>query len=279
MGIYDRDYSHEGFRGMGGRPQMRIGFPKLTPIVKNLLIANAVVFLLQSSGMGNFLEYWFTVHPESTLKILQVWRLLSYQFLHANVLHILFNMLGLYFLGPTLEKHWGSKRFLIFYLSCGVAGGLFYTFLAAFKLLPVLPMLGASGAILGMFAACAILFPRFVVFIFVFPVPIRVAVGLFTFLYVANLLRGGPNAGGDAAHLAGMAAGAIYVFYPVWREKITFKHQKGKWDEKIRRQRGLQIEVDRILDKLHTSGISSLSRGEKKILQEATRLEQAQNKS
>ncbi len=258
---------------------MRIGFPKLTPIVKNLLIANAVVFLLQSSGMGNFLEYWFTVHPESTLKILQVWRLLSYQFLHANVLHILFNMLGLYFLGPTLEKHWGSKRFLIFYLSCGVAGGLFYTFLAAFKLLPVLPMLGASGAILGMFAACAILFPRFVVFIFVFPVPIRVAVGLFTFLYVANLLRGGPNAGGDAAHLAGMAAGAIYVFYPVWREKITFKHQKGKWDEKIRRQRGLQIEVDRILDKLHTSGISSLSRGEKKILQEATRLEQAQNKS
>ena len=90
-------------------------------------------------------------------------------------MHILMNMLGLYFLGPTLERHWGTRKFLPFYLGCGVAGALFYIFLVAVNFLPPGQMVGASGAILGMLAACAILFPHFVVFIYFFPLPIRIA--------------------------------------------------------------------------------------------------------
>ncbi|GAI02611.1 unnamed protein product, partial [marine sediment metagenome] len=204
--------------------------------------------------------------------------LITYQFLHGGTGHILFNMLGLFFLGPTLERHWKGKKFLTFYLGCGVAGGVFYILLAVAGFLPVAPMIGASGAILGMLAACAILFPQFIVFIFLFPVPIRVAAVILIFLYTANLLRVGANAGGDAAHLAGMAAGAVYVLSQSWRDKLKLKVRSGQRQKKIETQRDLQAELDRVLQKVHDCGIHSLTAEEKKILKQATKTQQMKNK-
>jgi len=226
----------------------------------------------------NFFEKWFSVFPYSFGSALQVWRLITYQFLHADIIHILFNMLGLYFLGPTLERHWGSKKFLIFYLSCGVAGGLFYTSLVTLKFLWSVPMVGASGAILGMLAACAILFPQFVVFIIVFPVPIRVAAVGLTIMYFFFVITRGANAGGHAAHLAGMAAGAIYVFSRSWRDKFNLRIRKGRWERKMAESRNLQFEVDRLLQKVHHQGLHSLTHKEKRILKQATKAEQMRNK-
>ena len=255
-------------------------FPKLTPVVKRLLIINIAVFVtgVIIKPLGNFFFTWFSIYPATLGMSLQIWRLITYQFLHGNIWHIFFNMLGLFFLGPTLERHWGSKRFLTFYLGCGVAGGLFYLLLAAINFLPALPMVGASGAILGMLAACAILFPHFVVFIFLFPVPIRVAAIAFTAIYIVTVITRGANAGGDAAHLAGMAAGAIYVFSQGWRAKFKLKIQSGRWEKKINAQRSLQAELDRILQKVHDSGIASLTPKEKKILKQATEAERMRNK-
>jgi membrane associated rhomboid family serine protease len=206
--------------------------------------------------------------------------LVTYQFLHdpGNIFHIVFNMLGLYFLGPTLERHWGSRRFLPFYLGCGVAGGVFYLLLVAIGFLPALPMVGASGAILGMLAACAILFPHFVVFILLFPIPIRVAAIAFTVIYLFFVITKGENAGGDAVHLAGMATGAIYVFSQSWRAKIRLKIQSSRWQKKIAAERNLQVEVDRILQKVHDSGIHSLTPKEKGILKRATEAERMRSK-
>jgi membrane associated rhomboid family serine protease len=211
---------------------------------------------------------------------LQLWRLITYQFLHSpNIFwHIFLNMIGLFFLGPTLERHWGSKRFLPFYLGCGVAGALFYMLLVGVGFLPPIPMVGASGAILGMLAACAILFPQFIVFIFIFPVPIRIAAVGFTAIYFLIVITRGENAGGHAAHLAGMAAGAAYVFSQSWREKFKFKLRSGRWEKHMAAQRNLQFEVDRILHKVSQSGIQSLSSKEKKILKEATKAEQMRNR-
>jgi membrane associated rhomboid family serine protease len=182
-------------------------------------------------------------------------------------------MLGLFFLGPTLERYWGGKRFLLFYLSCGAVGGLFYLLLVAVKFLEAGPMAGASGAILGMLSACAILFPHFVVFILFFPVPIRVAAVFFMLLYIANILARHDNAGGDAAHLAGMASGAVYVLSGPWREKIRLKLRSAAWERDIDTSRKLQIELDRILAKVHDSGLHSLTAREKKILKKATKVE------
>jgi len=279
MGLYDRDYTRSDFQShYRGSPQMRLTFPRPTPVVKRLLIINIAVFFLQILGADGFLTTWFSVFPGSAGSVLQIWRLVSYQFLHGSVGHILFNMIGLYFLGPTLEKYWSGRRFLVFYLSCGAAGAVFYILLALLEMLPVGPMIGASGAILGMLAACAILFPHFVVFFFLFPVPIRVAAVILIFLYVVNIITAGPNAGGDAAHLAGMAAGAFYVLSKSYRTRLFSEHRSRSIQKKAQLRFDLQKEVDRILQKVHKQGIHSLTRNEKKILQQASSVQQMKDK-
>lgn len=294
MGLYDRDYTREKSRHpFGNAPQMRMSFPRITPAVKWLLIINIAVFFMgiifftnnvpvQAGDYTisvNLLGKWFSVFPSSLSSFFQFWRLITYQFLHGGIGHLLFNMLGLFFLGPTLERHWGSNKFLKFYLGCGVAGGLFYPLLVALGFLAVGPMIGASGAILGMLAACAILFPHFVVFIFLFPVPIRVAAIILTVLYSANLIMAGANAGGDAAHLAGMAAGALYVFSQSWRSKLRSKLRSDQWEREVNETTNLQAELDRILRKVHDSGIHSLTSKERKTLKRVTDIERMRNKS
>jgi membrane associated rhomboid family serine protease len=272
MGLYDRDYAQENYQSQHrSAPQMRI-------INIGVHLIKVFFFRVPTKYGISPLDSIFAVFPTSIPRALQLWRLFTYQFLHVNGWHLFVNMLALFFLGPTLERNWGTKKFVIFYLSCGAVGGLFYLLLVAVKFLYVLPMVGASGAILGMLAACAILFPQFVVFIILFPVPIRVAAVGFTLLYVINLAAKGQNAGGDAAHLAGMAAGAFYVLSESWRAKLRLKNRAGAWEKKMAAQQNLQQELDRILQKVHESGINSLTSKEKRILKKATEAEQMRNK-
>jgi len=266
---------------------MRMMFPSLTPMVKTLLIINVAVFFIHTPLRIHYMKLaqsdpitaWFSVYPYSLAAKLSVWRLVTYQFLHAGFWHVALNMLGLYFLGPTLEQHWGSRRFLYFYLGCGVAGGLVYIFLTSVHWLPVGPMVGASGAILGLLAACAILFPHFVVFIFLFPVPIRVAAVLIGLGAVAVILTQGNNAGGEAAHFGGMVAGAAYAWSESKGGTLKHKFRQGQWEKRMAAERDLQAEVDRILDKVRQSGLQSLTRRERGILKKATEVEQRRNRS
>jgi membrane associated rhomboid family serine protease len=283
MGLYDRDYTQANFRSQfNDSPQMRMGFPSVTLMVKYLLIVNVAVFLVSEvvTPLKGFIFSWFSLYPATFGMSMQLWRLITYQFLHGGFWHILFNMWALWMFGPALERHWGGRRFLTFYLSCGAAGGLFYLLLVVVGFLPALPMVGASGALLGVFAACAILFPGISVFFFpiLFPIPIRIAAMVGALLYILFVVTGSTNAGGDAAHLAGMATGAIYVLSQSWRAKLRLKIQSGRWQKKIDAERGLQMELDRILQKVHDSGIYSLTAKEKKILKQATEAEQKRSK-
>jgi membrane associated rhomboid family serine protease len=220
--------------------------------------------------------------PTTLLRKLQLWRLVTYQFLHDphSITHIAFNMIGLYFLGPTLERYWGSRKFLIFYLSCGAAGGVLYLLLVSVGFLQAVPMVGASGAILGVLAACAILFPHIRLFIFplFFPISIRTAAILLGTMYFFFIVTRTANAGGDVAHLAGMATGAIYVFSQSWLDRIKFKIQTIAYRRKSAKQQNLQEELDRILAKVHEHGIHTLTSKEKRILKRATEAEQTRNR-
>jgi diaminopimelate epimerase len=134
---------------------------------------------------------------------------------------------------------------------------------------------------LGILAAGAILFPNLRVYIWgIFPVKLMVLAMVFAAISIITLLRPDQfaNAGGQAAHLAGMATGAVYVLSQTWREKFKFKLQAGHWEKRMAEQHNLQVEVDRILEKVHNSGIQSLSSKEKKILREATKAEQMRNR-
>ncbi len=291
MGLYDRDYTREGFSSQFHyAPQMRLSWPKPSTMVAKLLIINVAVFIVQLIAFPKtyaviingvtlhitLLDRWLAVFPYSFGSVCQIWRLITYQFLHGNFWHVLLNMYGLYILGPRLEQLWGGKRFLLFYLGCGVAGAIFYTFLVAVDFLPALPMIGASGAVLGLLAACAILCPTFVVFIFPIPIPItiRLAAIIFTGIYLFTVVTRGANAGGDAAHLAGMAAGALFVFSQNWQSRFTAKVRTAHQQRKFTHQQALRDEVDRILEKVHTHGIASLTYREKRTLKKATKSEQ-----
>jgi len=286
MGLYDRDYTQADSRsGFNYSPQMRILWPKITPVVKWLLIINIGVFLVSitSRTLGDFFIQWGSVWPVSIGMSLQIWRLITYQFLHdtTGFGHIFVNMLGLFFFGPMLERTWGSKKFLTFYLICGAMGGVLYPVLAHIGWLSKGPLVGASGSILGILAAGAILFPHVRVYIWgIFPLKLMVLAMIFAAISILTLLRPDQfgNGGGQAAHLGGMAAGAIYVWSQTWRDKMQIKFEAGRWEKRMTAERSLTAEVDRILEKVHDSGIQSLTHKEKKTLKQATKAEQMRNR-
>ncbi len=286
MGLYDRDYTQENYQyRYQYAPRMRFGFPRITPVVKWLLIINCVVFLLTyiNRTLGIFAIERFSVFPETIAKTLQFWRLITYQFLHdpTRFRHIFWNMLILFFFGPMLERIWGGRKFLTVYLICGAAGGILYPFLTLVGWLPVAPLIGASGAILGIIAACALLFPSLRVFVLgIFPIPMMVLAIIFALISILILLKPDrfSNAGGEAAHLAGMIVGAAYVLSKPLRARWLMKTKAKKWNKQRVLEQQVQQELDRILEKVHNSGIHSLSAKEKKILKKATRLEQTKNR-
>lgn len=256
---------------------MGFGLPPVTPMVKRLLIINLAVFVLDMLLYrgGTDLGRWFAAEGQSLAVAVQVWRLVTFQFMHANTFHLLFNMIGLFFLGPMLERTWGSQRFLVFYLTCGAVGGALFV-LASLAGVMGGALVGASGGVLGMLAACAVLFPHVTVILMFFPMPIRTAAVLLTAVYFLNVLSGGINDGGDLCHLGGMATGAAWVLagprMRQWRTQLDTQ-------QRLRRQqdeRYTAVEVDRILAKVHEQGIQSLTRREKEILREATERQKQQ---
>ncbi len=187
-----------------------------TPIVLNLIIINVLVFILQSMLDGNAL---YITDLKITGKIalfpynsgyFRPYQLVTHMFAHGGLAHILFNMFALWSFGSLLERHWGPKRFLIFYLVCGLAAGV------AHLLLQNAAAVGASGAIMGLFAAFAYLFPNTQLIIFPLPIPIKAKIAVA--IMAAIDLFGGVNPTGSNiahfAHLGGLIMGFILVI--IW---------------------------------------------------------------
>ncbi len=142
-------------------------------------------------------------------------------------------------------------------------------------------LVGASGSILGMLAAGAILFPNLRVYVWgILPIKLMYFAMIFAAIAVLTLLRPDKlgNAGGQAAHLGGLAAGVVYVLSQSWRDKFMTNTRRGRVEKTMTAQRDLNVELDRILEKVHKTGLQSLTPKEKKILKEATRAEQTRGR-
>ncbi|MFH0980755.1 MAG: rhomboid family intramembrane serine protease, partial [Planctomycetota bacterium] len=227
-----------------------------------------------------------------TTKVLQgqVWRLVTSQYLHAaRMEHIIFNMIGLYFLGQALERVWGNKKFLVIYTISGLCGNLLLMAAGSVGWIsPDVPAVGASGCILGLLGAAAVLFPNAEVYIYMlFPIKIRTAAVLFGLMYAFNIYRQGQNYGGDLCHMAGLAFGAWWAWrgdrwwtmrqYAAASRRAAPPHAglwsgvgQGAWRGKVEQHVADEATVDRILAKVREGGISTLTDQEKKILLEAT---------
>ncbi len=216
-------------------------FQVLPLVIKNLLIINALVWLAQITIGRDLLsmEDVFALHHFDS-EHYHVWQFLTYMFLHSSqsFFHILFNMFALWMFGSTLENLWGAGRFLVFYLACGLGAGIVQAIALSYDIaqynalfqagqlgaeelyiLSNVPTLGASGAVMGIFAAFAYTFPNSQMLILPIPFPIKAKWALLG-LAVLDLLGGvSSQSTGIAhfAHLGGAAVGIIIVM--IWNRK------------------------------------------------------------
>jgi len=204
----------------------------LTPVIKKLMIIMGAVFLLQMVVSGRIHLYLGLV-PILVLKKYFLWQLGTYIFLHGGVFHLLFNLLALWMFGGELENHLGSKKFLRYFLFCGIGAGI-CTVLFTPALYQRIPVIGASGAIYGILLAFGWLFPNRPIYIyFLFPIPAKYFViifGFLEFLYFSTEGTGGGIA--RITHLGGLFFGLLYMAYPVIRQKIRRSYYRRKWDQK-----------------------------------------------
>lgn len=166
---------------------------------------------------------WFKCIEEGEL-----WRIISYQFVHADIMHLVFNMWALFFFGPAIENIMGPRKFLAFYLACGVAGALFSALLGSTILYTpywsLIPMVGASAAIYGVMIATAFLYPHARISL-LFP-PVTLTMRAFALIVIgiatAVILFNGNNAGGEAGHLGGILMGLIIMLIWKWRTRNRY---------------------------------------------------------
>jgi membrane associated rhomboid family serine protease len=266
-----------------------------------LLVANVAVFVLELIHYGSGLQFpshdYFALSTEG-LAHGYLWQLLTYQFMHAGWLHLLFNCWAIFVFGRDVEETLGRRKFLTLYFTSGVIGGLFQT-LGGFLVggAHAAPVVGASASGFGLLAAFAMLYPErpltLLLFLFI-PVSMRAK---FLLLFLGLLTVFGivfpVNNIAHAAHLGGLLTGIIFVRYAIhwhWRLPRTPRARKQPlrasagaarrngtpWgqddagaDDDVPPEEFFSKNVDPILDKISAHGIQSLTERERRILQDA----------
>ena len=184
----------------------------MPPVTQSLLIANVVVFLLQTQT-GIWLETLFALWPPGAG--FAPWQLVTFGFLHGGFAHIFFNMLGLYMFGSDIERLFGSRYFLLYYFACLVSAALCQLLVVSLAGGPVYPTVGASGALYGLLLAFGMYFPRRMVMLIFPPIPMQARVFVFVFGALELFLGVTGTAAGVAhfAHLGGMLGGWLMIQY------------------------------------------------------------------
>lgn len=254
------------------------GMRGITPSVKYLLILNVAVFLIEGWFGVPFVNI-FALQSDWASK-LAIGELFTYMFVHGGHFHLLMNMIGLYFIGPTVERTLGSYRFFILYYLSGILGGLGWSMLAQ----PGEYCVGASGALMGILGAFAALYPNTKVVLIFFPFfPIKawklvLAFACWELLQTVAHPVSGKIA--NSAHLVGGIAGFCYAFalkHPHIVQEVKRKlpgFGKPVPKRKPSAAGGVKLskaEVDHILDKIGKEGMGALTHRERELLKRATR--------
>ncbi len=269
------------------------GLPGVTRVVKALLIANIAVFIAQSIAERMFgIELVYGLFALSAPMFIGhgfLWQIVTYMFLHGNLMHILMNMFMLFFLGPETERMLGPRRFAMLYFGCGIIAGLGWLLISGRH---GHPCVGASGALFGVLGAFAAMFPeRRITLLLFFVLPITMtarmmALGLGLIAFLSMMAADGAGGIAHAAHLFGGVCGYFYglkaardAFYG--RDYARSDGGFSRWFADARanwRRRKLRVEqgpteedVNRVLDKMLVSGFESLSKGERDTLDKASR--------
>jgi membrane associated rhomboid family serine protease len=305
VGIYDRDYLRDEYE------QRRPGFlfPSPRSMTVALIVVNVAIYLAnflffppQNPKDPNDLGWLSGVLSATNLTLMRPWlwwQFLTYGFVHASPGHIFFNMLGLFFLGRAVEEAYGQKEYLRIYLTMIVAGGVVWAASLAiffpdlvFHAKDIGPgLVGASGAVTGIVMLFILGNPQATLIMFPIPIPIKAwIVGVF--LIVGNVL-GAVSMFGQTAwgvHLTGIVFAYLYFrgnwrlgnLFQGWFHKPNFltrpKFRVHRPPDEDSEPLNLSDEVDRILDKIHKQGESSLTKQERRMLEIASQKYQKRKK-
>lgn len=195
-------------------------------IFLNLLIF-AVSYLIPNAY--RYIHYYGAMNPVLVIKGKMYWQFITYMFVHQNVSHIFFNMIGLLVFGLQLERAIGSKEFLVFYLVCGALSGFFsflvYVLTGNYRVF----LLGASGAIYAVLFAYAVFFPRSIIMIWgLIPVPAPILVLIYALIEVGSQFKGSGSNVSHMTHLFGFFAAWLYFvirmgIHPIRVWKNTYR--------------------------------------------------------
>ena len=235
----------------------------MPPVVKSLLIANVVAYLIDSllhiSPMFA-LYYWGT-------DAFMPYQLVTYMFMHGNFAHIFFNMFALWMFGRIMEQVWGGQRFLMYYMICGIGAGLIQEMGQMAGLIsPYSMTIGASGAVYGILLAFGMTFPN--ERLFIIPIPFPIKAKWFICIYGLVLILFWRN----AARCRNINFGKNF-----WRKPdsqpsmhVSYNDNYTKDYEYNSRKKARNDEIDRILDKVRQGGYESLTESEKQTLFDAS---------
>lgn len=194
------------------------------PVVKNLIIINALFFLAEvilPNGLGDLLIDKLGLYPWQSPNF-RLYQLITHMFLHGGIAHLFMNMFALWMFGRTLEYELGSQRFLTFYMVCGIGAALIqYLTALAFGELPLV-LVGASGAVMGLLLAFGVMHPNAVIMLLIPPIPMKAK--WFVIIYaVIELFLGWRGVGNVAhfAHVGGMLWGFLLLQW--WKHRGTIR--------------------------------------------------------
>jgi len=272
----DRDYMRVDW---GGQP--RNPFWAKDPGTKVLLIALPLVHVLMvflhraSPDAHRALRNLLELNPEFVLHRFWIWQLVTGGLLHADMWHLLWNWITIFFFGRMVEQRLGFRRFLVFALAANICASLGYLAWSV-VLDSVTPALGASGAAMGMITLAALWYPRVTVLLWVIPMQLWF---LATFLVFWDLIGALERTGGIAhsAHLGGALYGFFYFRYASRMggvfgaiDRYVDQKKRKRAMRTRRKEQDMREELDRILDKVNREGMSALSDGERRFLKDAS---------
>lgn len=194
----------------------------ITPTVKQLLIIN-IIFFIGTYFLGDVTYVHLGLFSFQN-PLFRPWQLITHMFMHGNIMHIFFNMFALYSFGSALEHFWGGKKFLFFYISCGLGAALLQNGINYLMGDVDSLAVGASGAIYGLLTAFAFMFPNAELALMFIPIPIKakyfvpglLAVDLFLGLKGDSIFGGSGTGIAHFAHIGGAVVGFIMMWY--WRK-------------------------------------------------------------
>jgi len=313
MGIFNTQKDrYRNYQYRYNRPSMFGGFSFFPPVIKYLLISNVAIFIIQffifpaikvgGIPLSSYFMHYFALNPIGIKEFpFYPWQLLTYLFMHGNFWHLFMNMFALWMFGMELENIWGSKKFLGYYLMCGIGAGLSNLLIAPLFADTMFPTIGASGSVYGILVAFGMLFPDREIFLyFLFPIKAK----YFVLIYMAiELLSVGSNTGiAHAAHLGGGLIGFLYIWLMrnniddlfrfnkkpkvtsrrptnIYSNRFYEKYNTGseedtsdaEYYDKKSNNDITQERIDEILDKIGREGYKNLTDEEKRILFEASK--------